>query len=240
MNQHDSHDLSSPDDFPPGDFRPEDFRSPAEGGPEISTDFVSMTLARVLADRAEIEREAAQCDAAEIEGRVLPPGLLATYAAPEPSADFVERCLAQIHLAAEVDGVGVRQLLDQYEPPRTHPEFVDRTLDALRVERSGLRLIGEAGSEAETDAAPVRSGLRPSAALMVAAALIAGLLFALWQRPEPTAVETVVAVQSAQDFSPIAWGTTLSRMQEHRAGGIRFEQVDALQLLAAGVAAAGS
>jgi hypothetical protein len=54
----------------------------------VSADFVERTVARILADRVELERHAAL-----LETVTLPPAVLAAYRVPEPSAGFVARTL---------------------------------------------------------------------------------------------------------------------------------------------------
>ncbi len=216
------------DSLPLGDFRPEDFTAPLPGGLEISSAFVESTLARVRADRDAIER-----DAARVDEMPLPRDLLAAYAAPAPAADFVARTWSRIETERARDDERFETLLSTFAVPSTHPDFVARTLDALRVERSGLRLLGTDHPRRgiERRVAPARHRM----SLLTAAAALAlfALAWALWPRGDAREKTTEIAVESAQQFTPVVWATSLERMNERDSGGIRFEPVDALHLLAA-------
>ena len=87
-------------------------------------DFVVRTIA--LLQYEGLVRESAA------DGEPLLRDVLASFAAPAPSKDFVERTLA----ALSNDRTNWRELLDRHTVPEPSPQFVSRTLDALRLERA--------------------------------------------------------------------------------------------------------
>ncbi len=211
--------MKHPDELPRDDFAPEDWVAAVEPGSPLgelgfsdaaSARFVDR-VARVVADDfATIEAEAAQVDAAE-----LPQDLLDALAVPEPSPGFIARTLWQVDndRSAVIDEpVGWRDLLAEFTPPVPTADFVERTQRAL------------SGSPAHSrrDSVPSRrwlAVLTAAAALVVASWLLVG---------GKSGAQLIPLLED----SPVRWGTAMARLGDSRAGGLRFEPIDSLTLLA--------
>jgi len=152
--------------------------------PAASADFVEQTLARVTADRARTDAEAA-----EVEKFQFDPGFLEPLDAPEVAADFVDRTLHRVlaqRQHREARDRALEQLVREYKVPPVSEDFVRRTLRAL-------------GSRAwrSAKAAPRQQGVwwaAAAAALLLAAPLLLGPLLLGPANPvgRPTAVYTPV------------------------------------------------
>ncbi|MHC5063467.1 MAG: hypothetical protein ACYTG5_05780 [Planctomycetota bacterium] len=172
---------------------------------EVSADFVDSCLQKVLADQQEIASEAARVDEVEIPREVLD-----AFTVPDPKTDFASRLAAQVGEDRKRRQSEWRSLLRSFSAPEPTRTFVDRTLAALR------------GPAAAVLPGP---GLWNRRLLAAAAALVlaVGLQWSLLQtRLEP------LDRASAQDSSPVFWGTSLQRQ---RSPGIRFESLDGLRLI---------
>ncbi len=171
---------------------------------EVSAGFVQSCYLRVLADQEQISAEAEHVDEVQI-----PAELLASYRTPEPSLDFVSKLEARVQADRNWRQSEWRQLLRKFSTPEPSSSFVDRTLAALGQQSGSIH---------------TRPGLWQGRMLTAAAALLLafGLQWSLsLSRLEP------IAPASAQDLSPVFWGTSLQRQSE---SGVRFEAPDALQI----------
>lgn len=219
-------------DAPSGDdFRPEDFLPPEAGGPTVSPDFVARTFAKVRADQARIRDEAARVD--EIR---FPRELLDAYTIPPVGPGFVDAALARVREdagAAALDDDALHALLANYAPPSVSGDFVERTLDALRLaprpEAGRLRALPEAPSSAPRRATAWR--FAAAAAAVIAIGLAIANRGSDSKTPEDP-FATVPVVASSQEFTPAALGTALSRWKDEADGGVRFEPIDGLLFLA--------
>jgi hypothetical protein len=190
--------MTVPDDFPGED---EWLLLPPPG---IRPGFVDATLARVLADAAE--RAVGDPEAAGTDAPELPAGLLAAYAVPGPSRGLVDRIAGAVQRDRAESW---RELLLQYETPEPSPEFVARTVRALR---SG---------------APARSPLpflRRTAMVTALAAAALIVVAVLWPQPprgpqslQAAALQEVPAA-SAAAYSPTPIAALVRASRTRRAG----------------------
>ncbi len=176
----------------------------------ISTDFVGTCLAAVQADLARIQSEAAR-----VEQTQFPEELLAAFSLPRTSPDFVDRTLQMVQADRHVQRAEWRQILRSYRIPKPSRDFVERTFTAL--------------ASASAGAGPVLAGpvswRRRVAAAAAAVLLAVGLNLALLGSDQK---DLVYSASSAQDFSPVPWGTALERQSIL---GLSFEAIDGLQVL---------
>ncbi len=247
----------------PGALRGFDAALELPGMPEISSDFVARTWARIQADRRQIATEAARVDEAP-----LPPELLRAYAAPEPSSDFVARTFARLResRASNDEDSALRDALDSFAPPPTSGDLVERTLSALRLERTRLRIVkdtpvvkdrpAQTAAEVSDRSGPAgvassngrpRNRWSPSRMALAAAILLvvtfggAQVLRGLGGSgadPESAGVVVQVALPetfppNAEDYSPTPIGTAVARSSESGHVGARLGQGDGLLLFAA-------
>ena len=158
--------------------------------PAVSADFVERTLARVTADRARID-----ADAAKVEDFQFDPAFLEQLEAPEVAADFVDHTLDKVmaqHQRRESRDRDLDRLVREYKVPPASEDFVRRTLRAL-----GTR------ARRPLTAVPRRRRFlwaAAAAALLLAAPLFLGPLL-VGPRPvdRPTAV-----------FTPVRFGTVMA------------------------------
>jgi hypothetical protein len=199
--------MTVPDDFPAED---EWLELPA---PRIRPGFVDATLARVLADAAE--RTSGDTEAPGAAPPELPAGLLAAFAAPAPSAGFVDK----VATAVQRDRAeGWRELLLHYESPEPSPEFVARTMRALGSRPAARRPL---------------TFLRRAAVATVLAAAALILAAVLWPQPVrgPQSLQAAafghvpVAFAAAFSPSPIA---ALVRASRNRGTGLDAEALPAM------------
>lgn len=131
----------------------------------------------------------------------LPPELLAAFASPDPSPDFVARTLAALQQdqARRVDDV-----LARYSAPEPSPEFVARTLAALAVDRGRVETGGAVPSQGPGPLPWSDARIRrwPWAVLAVAAGALVWLgLSNLRDRVLPSAQGAPFEVRLAHDES---------------------------------------
>lgn len=179
----------------------------------ISTDFVGTCLAAVQADQARIQSEAAR-----VEQTQFPEELLAAFSLPRTSPEFVDRTLQMVQADRHAQRAEWRQILRSYRIPKPSRDFVERTFTALASASAGPVLAGP------VLAGPV-SWRRRVAAAAAAVLLAVGLNFALLGSDQ---TDLVYSASSAQDFSPVPWGTALERQSIL---GLSFEAIDGLQVL---------
>lgn len=255
-NNNDDYPESGPSDaerhaLDHGDFRPEDLdpARPIAEDFEIAPDFVDSALDRVLADQAKIASEADRVDDFEVPGEWR-----TAYPVPDISPDFVSRVAAKIESArqeaashgasraasahdAEHRSADWQAILANYSPPEVTPDFVNRTLDALRTDRSGLRAVPPAPESRAGGAARRRAAVTVltslAAAALVALGLALGGLFDSGPVPSPVAGmgKDAEHTWTTASFSPTPWSTELMR----NAGGanfVPFEPVAAFNLAA--------
>ena len=165
--------------------------------PVVSGDFVEQTLAKVVADREEIQSEAAKVEEIQFE-----PGFLEKLDVPAVSSNFVEETLAKV--VAQRDrredrDQALHELIQHYRVPQTSPHFVPRTLAALGLKRGK----------------PAASIYRRAMAWSAAAALLVAIpLVALnWSSPSP-----VVPYPTAESFSTGRWGSAMAEPFDRREG----------------------
>ncbi len=89
--------------------------------PRSADAFVARTL-DAWRDERRLDQDLAALDAA------LPPAVLGAFAAPPPTADFVDRCAKAIH---DERRQRWQQMLARHVAPEPSPQFVSRTLAAL-------------------------------------------------------------------------------------------------------------
>lgn len=233
-------------EFDEDGFRPEDWSFPfrslsrdrrserdslSTGG--ISPDFVRRTFARVREDQRRIRSEAAQ-----VERITLRRDLLEAFA-PPACPDFVESTLGRLRAERAQGAAGMQSLLEHYSAPRASLDFVDRTLDALRL--SAQSTASEAASEPAPAAgreigprAPAASR-RPVWRWIAAAAAAATLLWFATRGGDPAdAPEARPLVATASEFSPAAINSAFARVDETIRGHLRLEPPDGLLLLVSG------
>lgn len=192
-------------------FRPEDWTARIE----ISSDFVDRTIERVVDDRDEIEAEAARVE--EIE---LPRDLLDRFAPPAVSEGFVERVAGAVCSARESSW---NALLEAFTPPKPTEDFVDRTLSALRLERSGLRLVAV---DAVPEPAPRPRRSRSRLALVAAALLVATVAFGFLGNGSDSPPKVLV---TAQHFTPAPWSTAVTALAMDHNDDLVFHPVAFVQ-----------
>jgi len=124
------HDQEHPEQEPP-DLEHLDLEETwlQERYPAASADFVEQTLARVIADQAEIAYEEQRVDEFRFD-----PAFLALLEVPPVASDFVDntlqRVLAQQRQRASGDRA-LENLMHRYQVPPVSEDFVRRTLSAL-------------------------------------------------------------------------------------------------------------
>lgn len=192
----------------------------------ISPGFVESCLKATLTDRARIEAEAAKVE--EIQ---FPAELLAAYHLPPTDPDFVSRVHREVLVDRLAHRAQWRRLLHTYHIPEPSRDFVRRTLTALTP----------IGAPLPTDSQGVRAGAaspgrnvfwgRRAVAAAAAVLLAVALNFALIRSELPESASASMRV-SAQDFSPVPWGTALERpgIARSRGAGLRFEAISGLQV----------
>ena len=137
--------MTEPHDHQPTDPHPLDFYSKDEDAwlreryPAASADFVADTLARVMADRTEIDAEATKVEEIQFDA-----AFLAELQTPEASGGFVERVFAAVKSQREhtqSKDRALEHLLSQYTVPTASADFVRRTLTALGTRRRPHRRV---------------------------------------------------------------------------------------------------
>lgn len=162
----------------PADSNPEQWT--AKRYPLVDADFVGKTLDRVLSDRDEIVREAAQVDDVSFSWE-----LLDTYRIPEPSPGFVDETFKRVS-AAHSAGLRINcddesqflELIQAYQVPEPSKDFVESTLQALRRPHGRIEALPRQ---------------RPSGTLITSLAALLLCSIAIFWRPEAPDLPPVTA-----------------------------------------------
>ena len=206
--------------------------------PPISADFVTRTLAKVMADRRQIEAEAEQVDSVRFERAALD-----AFAVPPPSPGFAERTLRAVQadrmhqaaeLAADADVDSSRSSTAASAAPAGSPAAASTPAPAPAPAMAAMRSItpptDPAAVPASTHAAVDRTTVlgpllarrgpatvRPTwfrrAGWIAAAAIVVLTLFVVSRLPNrsPTDLAPNAQIVSAESYTPAPWSTAMAR-----------------------------
>ena len=115
--------------------------------------------------------------------------------------------------------------LESYAPPAPTEDFVERTLSALRIDRSPLRLVADESAEPVAAQPELQAGRNLLRLVGLAAATVALATIGFWSGNDREKVQTVAAspALATQRYTPVEYSTRLGQLLDDGNDDLHFQ-----------------